>query len=272
MFFLFNQTKQVIIQKTLEFNESNNNGNNDATLDDDYENQVIGRPQNLINCLLKLKSQGAVTDEEIREHVNLVVFAGHDTSAFTIAHTILLLAMHPRVDRLVMAELEEVFGDQPLDTDLTMKQVNQLFYLEQVIKESLRLFPVAPCVVRHCTEDTKLSNCTIPKGTEVLVSIISAQRRKDIWGMDADEFKPERFSKDECSKRSPYAFMAFSNGSRNCLGQRFAYISIKIILAKLFRKYQFSTHLRMDDIKFRMEVTLKPTKGVPVEVKQRIFN
>lgn len=262
--------KQVIIQKTLEFNANNNNVNSAESSEDDNDDVVIEKPQNLINRLLKLKSRGAVTDEEIREHVNLVIFAGHDTSAFTIAHTILLLAMHPKVESRVMDELNEVFGGQPIDSDLTMEQVNRLIYLEQVIKESLRLYPVVPFLLRHCTEDTKLSNCVIPKGTEVMVSILSMQRRKDIWGMDADEFKPERFAKENSSKRNPYAFMAFSNGSRNCLGQRFAYTSIKIILAKLFRKYQFSTHLEMEDIKFRMEVTCKPTNGVPVEIKQRI--
>lgn len=105
---------------------------------------------------------------------------------------------------------------------------------------------------------------------EVMISILTAQRRKDIWGIDADEFKPERFSKDSPSNRNPYAFMAFSGGSRNCLGQRFAYISIKIILAKLFRKYRFSTHLKMEDIKFQLEITCKPINGILVDVEERI--
>lgn len=168
-----------------------------------------------------------------------------------------------------MDELNAVLGDQPVEADLTMDQINQLIYLEQVIKETLRVHPVAPVLLRHCTKDTELKNFTIPAGSEVVISAITAHRRKDIWGEDADKFNPDHFSREQMSKRSPYAFMAFSNGTRYCLGQRFAIISIKVILAKLFRKYRFSTHFEMDEIKFRFEVTCKPTNGIMVEVEER---
>lgn len=87
---------------------------------------------------------------------------------------------------------------------------------------------MALVLLRHCTEDTKLDNFVIPAGTEVAISAITVHRRKDIWGEDADEFNPDHFSREAVSKINPYTFMAFSNGTRNC-------ISIKIMLAKLFR-------------------------------------
>lgn len=81
------------------------------------------------------------------------------------------------------------------------------------IFQVLRLFPVGPFLFRHCTEDTQLSNCVIPKGTEVAISVQTAHRRKDIWGEDADEFNPEHFSAEASAQRSSYAFMAFSGGN-----------------------------------------------------------
>lgn len=109
----------------------------------------------------------------------------------------------------------------------------------------------------------------IPKGTEVAISVVTAHRRKDVWGNDADQFNPDHFSVEASAQRSSYAYMAFSGGPRNCMGQRFAYISLKIILAKVLRRYKFSTRTRMDDIKFRLEVTNKPVNGVVVQVENR---
>lgn len=197
------------------------------------------------------------------------MFGGQDTSSYTVSLAILLLAMHPKVEQRVMDELNTVFGDLPLDVDITMDHLNQLIYLEQVMKETLRVFPVGPILLRHCTEDTQLRNCVIPKGTDVVLSVFTAHRRKDIWGLDADEFNPDHFDKEVSSKRNPFAFMAFSNGPRNCLGRRFAFISIKTILAKLLRKYRFTTHLDMEDMKFRLEVTAKPVNGVKIEIEER---
>lgn len=189
----------------------NNDNNNDFTEDDDEDRQ-IEKPQIFIDRLLHLNSKGLISDQEIRDQVHLVIFGGHDTSSFTVAMAIILLAMHPKIEQRVMDELTEVLGDQPIDADLTMEQINRLVYLEQVIKETLRVHPVAPVLLRHCSEDTELENFTIPEGSEIIVSAITAHRRKDIWGEDADEFNPDHFSKEASVNRNPYSFMAFSGG------------------------------------------------------------
>lgn len=243
--------------------------NNNLDLDDDDDKQ-FETPQIFIERLIKLRNRGIITDQEIRDQVHLIIFAGQDTSSYTIAMTLLMLAMHPKIEKRVMDEINSVFEDTSVDCDLTMNHVNKLIYLEQVIKETLRVYPVAPLLLRHCTEDTVLPNFVIPKDTEVIISCFTGHRRKDIWGQDAGEFNPDHFSKEVSSKRNPFAFMAFSNGPRNCLGRRFAFISIKTILAKLLRKYRFSTHLKMDELKFQMEITSKPIGGVSLEIEERI--
>lgn len=239
-------------------------------MDEDDEDYKYEKPQIFVDRLVKLYYKGIISERQIRDHINLIIFGGHDTSGYTLAMTILMLAMHPDVDKRVLDELNEVLGDYPIDTDLTMEQINKLVYLEQVIKETLRMHPVGPVLMRYCSEDTPIRDTIIPAGTEVVLSVMTLHRRKDIWGEDANEFNPDHFSKEQMATRNPYAYMAFSHGNRNCIGQRFAYNSIKVSLAKLLRKYRFSTQIKMDEIKFSLEVTAKPANGIFVQVEERI--
>lgn len=196
--------------------EYSDENNNDANVDIEDEETQFEKPQIFIERLIKLRNKEVISDQEIRDQVHLVMFAGQDTSSYAIAMTLLLLAMHPKIENRVMDELNTVFGDSPPEFDLTMDCVNKLTYLEQVIKETLRMYPVAPLLLRHCTEDTELPNCVIPANTEIVISVFTAHRRKDVWGEDADEFNPDHFSKEKSSRRNPFAFAAFSNGPRNC--------------------------------------------------------
>lgn len=84
--------------------------------------------------MIKLRNKGLISDQAIRDQVALVMFGGQDTSSYTISFAILLLAMHPKIEQRVMDELNTVFGDAPLDVDVTLEHLNQLIYLEQVIK------------------------------------------------------------------------------------------------------------------------------------------
>lgn len=210
-----------------------------------------------------------MTDDEIKDQVNLVIFGGNDTSAHTASLVILMLAIYPHYQDDVVEELNDIFGDLPVDCPITMEHISKMTFLEQTMRESLRLFGPASVLARHCTEPTKISNCTIPAGVEVVLSVVTAHRRKDVWGADADEFNPDHFSSEQMSKRNPFAYMAFSQGPRNCLGVRFAYISLKIMLAKLLRKYRFKTNIKFDDIKMRLEVTCKLIPGAIVSVEER---
>lgn len=256
-----------MIQKKMKELESSNNNNlnfENETSDTKYES-----PQIFLERLIKLRNRGKISDQAIRDQVALVSFGGQDTTSYTTSLTLLLLAMHPKIEQKVMDELNSVLGDTPIDADLTMEQINDLVYMEQVIKETLRVYTVAPVLIRHCTDDLKLPNYTIPKDTEVLISIFTLHRRKDIWGEDADKFNPDHFDKEACAKRNPFSFMSFSNGPRNCIGRRFSFIIMKTMLAKLLRRYRFSTDLGIDDVKFRLEVTAKPVGGVVLQVEDR---
>lgn len=198
-----------------------------------------------------------------------MIFAGNDTSALTTSHAILMLAMHSDIQKRAFNEISQVYADTPIGEPTTYEHVAKLNYLEQIIRETLRLYPVAPYLLRYCTSDTKISKCVVPRGATIVVSLYSMQRNPDIWGPHANQFDPDHFSPEQMSKRNPNAFAPFSLGARNCIGMRYAYISMKIMIANLLRQYEFSTNLKMEDITTKFEITMKLVCGDMVKVVKR---
>lgn len=126
--------------------------------------------------------------------------------------------MHPNYQERAFDEVDRVFQDLPSDDKLDYKHITKFEYIEQILRETLRLNPVAPYVLRRCQNDTKIRNCTIPRDTTIIVNLYTMQRRQDVYGPTANEFNPDRFHPEEVKKRSPYAFAPFSLGPRNCIG------------------------------------------------------
>merc|ERR1719273_1268493 len=107
-------------------------------------------------------------------------------------------------------------------------------YLECCIKEALRLYPSVPIIGRDIEKDTYIDGQMVPKGTCVIVFVHNLHRNPIIWDKP-EEFIPERFL--ESSKRHPYAYVPFSAGPRNCIGQRFAMMEEKTILSHVLRRF-----------------------------------
>ena len=97
----------------------------------------------------------------------------------------------------------------------------------------------------------------IPAGITLLINFYSLHRRKDIWGENAELFNPDHFLQENIDKRPPYSFLPFSGGARNCIGYRYAMISLKILLIHLLRQYKFSTHFKYSDLRFQTDINLK---------------
>jgi cytochrome P450 len=177
------------------------------------------------------------------------------STATATAHTILLLAQHQNVQNKLVEEINEVYA---LDDEITFESLGKLQYMERVIKESLRIAPVGPVIFRDAMEDFEIEKgLIIPKGTTFVVNIFALHRRKDIWGENADKFDPDNFLPENVAKRHPCSFIPFSTGRRNCIGHRYAMISMKIILLKLLRNFKFSTDIKYEDIRFKAVLTLK---------------
>lgn len=190
----------------------------------------------------------------------------------TLSYAILLLAIHPEYQERAFAEVDEVFQDLQSDDKLTYDHVTKLEFVEQILRETLRLNPIAPYILRWCREDTKIRDCIIPRDTTVIVNLYTMHRREDIWGSSANEFNPNRFHPDEVKKRNPHAYAPFSLGPRNCIGMRYSYIGMKVILATLLHNFRFTTNLKMSDVRMRYEITLKNVRGNMIRVQRRKRN
>lgn len=186
-----------------------------------------------------------------------------------MAGCILMLAMHPKFQEKVVEELHQVF--QTEDVEVTEKHLKQLVYLEYVINETMRLYPVVPMQTRQTTGDVELEDFTIPEGIEIFMPLYLTQRNKKYWGEDAHLFNPDRFYPDRFSKVPSYAFTPFAQGPRICLGMRYGMAVMKIILSHFFRKYKVKTQLNFQDIKCEFYLTIKIKQNYMVELEKRNF-
>ena len=144
----------------------------------------------------------------------------------------------PSKQNLVKEELQQVFGDSK--RSCTMEDAAQLKYLESCIKEAQRLFPSVPVLERTIDEDIELDGYTLLAGTSIAIQIYALHRHPEYFP-DPLVFKPERFhSPSDEVPRHPYAYIPFSAGPRNCIGQRFAILEEKVILSSLLRQFRFS--------------------------------
>jgi cytochrome P450 len=129
---------------------------------------------------------------------------GQDTTAFTVSTALLMLAMHPQVQSKVHAEISQISLES-----LDFNAIISLKYLDMIINETMRLFPVAPFVIRYATEEIFLDDKKIPKNTNLIVSIVNIHRDEKIWGNDSLIFRPERF--EELNKIQMNSFMPFKS-------------------------------------------------------------
>jgi cytochrome P450 len=136
-----------------------------------------------------------------------------DSTTIIVSMTLLMLAMYKNVQRKVVDELREVFISADEESDF--EKMNNLQYMEMVIKEILRLFPISAFTMRKTTSDFELNNFIIPKDSNLFLSIFSLQRNKEYWGEDAEQFIPERFETERMKMIHPYAYLPFS-GKFHC--------------------------------------------------------
>ncbi|KAG7300113.1 hypothetical protein JYU34_015653 [Plutella xylostella] len=189
----------------------------------------------MLDLLLDAERQGQIQLDGIREEVNTFMFEGHDTTAMALTFALMLLAEHREVQDKIYEELEGIFGSS--DRTPSMADQAAMKYLEAVIKETLRLYPSVPFIAREITEDFMMGDLPVKKGTEVAVHIYDLHRRPYLYA-DPEVFRPERFL--GAGPKHPYAFVPFSAGPRNCIGQKFAMQEMKCFLSEVCRFFHLA--------------------------------
>ncbi|EFN74633.1 Cytochrome P450 4C1 [Camponotus floridanus] len=204
------------------------------------------------------KDNVSFPDEDLRANVTSLLFAGHDTTAISISWALFCIGNDLKCQEKIHEELKEVFKDS--QRPASIEELSQLKYLGRVIKESRRLYPSAPLVMRKISEDIKMDNYIIPKDTSVAVRILLVHRNPEIWSNPL-KFDPDRFLPENLKQIHPYAYIPFSAGPRNCMGQKFAMFEEKIILAAILRKWRVKSIETHEEMTVDMSLVLKPRQG-----------
>ncbi|XP_030433732.1 cytochrome P450 3A9-like [Gopherus evgoodei] len=180
-------------------------------------------------------SHEILTDIEILAQAIIFIFAGYETTSSILGYMVYSLATHPDVQQKVQEEIDSVLPNQaPLTYDALMK----MEYVDMAVSETLRLFPFGGRIERVCKKDVEINGVTISKGTVVMIPPYLLHRIPEYWP-EPEEFRPERFSKENKETMDPYMYLPFGAGPRNCIGMRFALLSIKVAIASLLQNFTF---------------------------------
>ncbi|XP_070505827.1 probable cytochrome P450 313a4 [Chironomus tepperi] len=211
--------------------------------------------------------------QEIHDEVSTIIMAAQDTSAIASSTTLMLLGIHKNIQQKVVDELHGIFG-KTLDAPyLDFEKIGELHYLDMVINETMRLVPVVPYILRVNSKDIEISEgYVLPAKTFIIIPILRIHRSKNIWGEDADQFRPERFEKENFEKIPSYAYIPFAKGPRMCIGWRYAMFFMKIQLANILLRYEVDSDMKLEEVNFQLHVTMNSAQGYNISIKERKLN
>ena len=207
------------------------------------------------------EDDGGMSDELVRDEAVSLYIAGHDTTATTLAYAFYLLSQNPEVEKRFHAELDGVLGDR----DAMLDDLPNLPFTEQIITETLRLYPPFWLLGRMTFEPIELGGCRIPAGVSVVVSPLITQRDPR-WFDSPLEFRPERWTSEFRSGLPRFAYFPFGGGPHQCIGEGFAWMEAKIALATLHRRWRATTRSKAE---IMPRTTLKVKGGMPMRLERR---
>lgn len=222
--------------------------------------QQIGEGRDIISILIKANREAAPEDrlpeDEVLGQMSTLISAAFDTTSSALARIIHLLSHHQDVQDRLRAEISEAMHNG----DISFEDLVNLPYLEAVCRETLRLYSPAPHLSRESLQDGVIPLSTpitstdgkemnaihVPKGTNIILSLMGCNRDKLIWGDDALEWKPDRWLKplpeSVLAARIPGVYanlMTFSAGGRSCIGFKFSQLEMKVVMALFMQTFVF---------------------------------
>ncbi|XP_037960747.1 cytochrome P450 4d1 isoform X1 [Teleopsis dalmanni] len=231
-------TEKIIVQRREEILKAQENKTKSSEKNEDITDVGAKRKMAFLDILLQSEVDGKpLTNLDIREEVDTFMFEGHDTTSSAINFFFYNIAINPECQRKCVEEIVSVLGKDK-NTKVTYEYLNQLHYIELCIKETLRLFPSVPLLGRKVLNECEINGKTIPAGTNIGISPLHLGRMEELFP-DPNSFKPERFDVvTSAEKMNPYAYIPFSAGPRNCIGQKFAMLEIKTVVANVLRNFE----------------------------------
>ncbi|THC92955.1 hypothetical protein EYZ11_007573 [Aspergillus tanneri] len=202
---------------------------------------------------------------ELRNQLLHILLAGRDTTAGLLGWTFYLLARHPHIYAKLREIILDRFGPVSNTSVISFESLKSCSYLQQVMSEALRLYPIVPTNSRRCVRNTTLprgggadglSPVYVRAGEEVVYNVHIMHRRKDIWGQDADEFHPERWE----GYKPGWEYLPFNGGPRICLGQQFALTEAGYVTVRLLQKFDRVENLDKSTVTKQRSATATPVK------------
>ncbi|KAJ9157641.1 Cytochrome P450 4A12A [Pleurostoma richardsiae] len=234
-----------------------------------------------VDILSVALESGGFTEENLVDQLMTFLAAGHETTASATTWAIYMLCLHPEVQTRLREEVRARLP--PLNVEgagaVTSLDIDHMPYLNAVCSEVLRYYSPVPLTMRDAVGDTTILGRPVPKGTRITVCLSAVNKSRDLWGPDADQFRPERWlPQHEGDRRaasggaeSNYAFMTFLHGPRSCIGMGFARAEFACLLAAWVGRFEFSLRNKeeMDEKNMLIKggVTARPAKGLYVYAK-----
>ncbi|XP_049535739.1 probable cytochrome P450 6a14 [Anopheles darlingi] len=235
------------------------------------EKNLIERPD-FLNMLIQLKNKGTVegdtpasgtdsahdklTLDEVSAQAFVFFFAGFETSSTTLSFALYELANNPDIQEKVR---EEIIGKLQLhDNQITYEALKEMTYLDQIINETLRMYPPVPQLIRVATKPYPVEtvNMTLEKDCMLMIPIYSIHHDPNIYP-NPQQFDPDRFAPEAVHARHTNAFIPFGDGPRNCIGMRFGLLEVKFGIVQLLSKLRFT-------VSSRMQMPLKLSKSASI--------
>ncbi|XP_063283845.1 cytochrome P450 4B1-like [Pelobates fuscus] len=217
----------------------------------------------ILLCAKDENDQG-LSDEDLQAEVDTFMFEGHDTTASGISWILYCMAKHPEHQQKCREEIREILGER---NTVEWDDLGKMIYTTLCIKESMRLYPPVPGVARELSQPiTFCDGRSLPKGANVLLSLYNINRCSSIWE-EPDVFNPQRFSPENTSTRSSYAFLPFSAGSRNCIGQNFAMNEMKVAVALTLQRFELSPDPDNEPLMLP-QLVLRTVNGIYLHLKK----
>ncbi|PKG23837.1 cytochrome P450 [Niallia nealsonii] len=205
-----------------------------------------------------------MSDKQVRDELMTIFIAGHETTANALSWTLYLLSQHPEVEAKMYEEINRVIGSRPPTPDDFMK----LTYTQNIMWESMRLYPPAFVTSRKVDKDVEIKDYRFKKGDVILVSQYVMHRKPEYF-QNPTSFIPERFENNFIKTIPSYAFFPFGGGPRVCIGNHFAMMEAVLVLVTIAQRFRLKLAPDHHVVKNYSTITLRPKRGLRMIIQER---